>query len=77
MSKPLTFQVAVMQNNCTTYPWFAPSESLRTADDTDPQAALLAAREWHWDAQSVELETTLHGFAIRSDGRLVRVARRA
>lgn len=63
-SKRTEFLVTVTRSGRATQHWFAPSESLRGPGDTDAQAALLAANEWHWDA---DYPITL----ARSSGNLV------
>lgn len=45
----------------TTRSWFAPSDTLRTDEDTDLDAAQLSAHEWHWDADHIALVRDQHG----------------
>ncbi len=57
------YLVTVVRAGRTTQHWFAPREALRGPEDTDADAALWAAKEWHWDATEVRL--------ARSSGELV------
>lgn len=49
------YLVTVVQDGRTSQHWFEPSESLRAPEDTDADAALWAAKEWHWSAQIVRI----------------------
>lgn len=44
--------------------WFTPSSSLRTDEDTDLDAAHLAAREWHDDAKFISPVRDNRGKAV-------------
>ena len=60
------YLVTVIRNGASSQHWFAPSDSLRAPGDTDADAALWAAKEWHWDAETVCLARSAGNFVTRS-----------